>query len=241
MVTIKIDSYCPYRFVDFFAKPMSYEIDQTGAIAPDSNRDGLSDVEAVALGINPSNQPTSGITDFIGTQYLGLNAQSLATIPNCSNPTLATAGDVLTDCQRTALGLNILNYDSVSRGFPDSLAVYARISVLDKNVANQETAGDHLSTLAKIRQNLPINQTATPGIQLYAVQVTTDTQVSATDADSICYSFTVVAPRTLQLVGDLYTFYFISTSQTGTSNLVTKSLVVPANATGTQEYSYANL
>jgi hypothetical protein len=241
MVTIKIDSYCPNRFVDFFAKPLSYVIDKDGAMAPDSNRDGLADVEAVALGLNPTNQPPSGITDFIATQFLGLNAQSVATIPTCLNTILATAGDVLTDCQRSALGLNIANYDTVGRGFPDSLALFARLPLLDKNVANEETAGDHLTTLAKIRQNLPINQTATETIQMYAVQITTDTHISATNADSICYDFTTVAPRTLAPVGDLYVFYFISTDAKGATSLVTKSVVVPANAAANQEYSYANL
>ena len=52
------------------------------SVDPDSNADGLSDVEAVALGVNPNNQPTTGITDYLAVEFLGISPTALSTIPH---------------------------------------------------------------------------------------------------------------------------------------------------------------
>jgi hypothetical protein len=238
---IKIDSYCPFQFVDFFAKPMSYVIGKDGSVDPDSNADGLSDIQATSLGVNPQRQASTGITDYIAVEYLGIAAASLGTIPNCFNNIQATAGDLLTDCQRIALGLSIPLYDTVSRGFPDSLAVYAGVSPFNKNVGSQELAGDGMTSLQKIRQNLPVNFTATPAIKQLAVTIVTDTVVDTTAANSICYSFTVTAPRLMRPPGDVYEFYFIGTDKNGKTTLVTKGITVRPTDPSSEEYTYASL
>ena len=220
---------------------MSYKIGKDYTVDPDSNADGLSDVEAVAAGVNPTDQPTSGITDYLAVEYLGIAPTALATIPRCGNTVQATAGDALTDCQRRLLGLKINTYDTPGRGFPDSLAVFAGLSPADKNVANQELAGDGMNTLEKIRQNLPVNMTITSAAQQLAVQVTTDTVVNTSSANSICYSFTVVAPRLMLGGGDTYIFYFIGIDNTGNTSLVTKTITVAPNAPPVQEFAYASL
>lgn len=241
MVTVKIKNYCPNRLIDFFAKPLSYEISD-GQLLQDSNRDGLTDVEALKFNLSPYHAPVSGISDFIGIEYLGLSVAALSSIPTCLNPTQATSGDILTDCQKNALNLvPVFQYDPIGRGFPDSLAVLARIPLLNKSIAMQDLAGDGWSTLEKIKANLRPDQTVTPAAEALAVNYEIGSKVNPDNSNALCYDFHVTMPRAGISNGDLYEFYFIAADTSGTNVLTTKPLVVqptvPDGATLELEYA----
>jgi hypothetical protein len=236
MVTLSIKDYCPLNFVDFFVKPMSFEI-RDGSLQQDTNRDGLTDVEATAFGLSPFDQPASGITDFIAIEFLGLTASQLPSIPICPNSTQASSGDVLTDCEKNALGLVPVNvFDIAHRGFPDSLAVYARLPLLDSDIATEDLAGDGVETIQKIKWNLPPDETVTPQNMALAVSYSTQTYPSPIIPGTTCYDFTVTSPRAGVQNGDLYNFYFISTSislwATGTVAAGSHSMTSVSNASG---------
>jgi hypothetical protein len=211
-VIIKINDYCPLNFVDFFVKPMSFEI-QKGVLQQDTNRDGLTDVEATAFGLSPFDQPASGITDFIGIEYLGLTAAQLPSIPVCPNANEASNGDVLTDCQANALGLlPLTNFDTAHRGFPNSLALYARLPLFDSDIATEDLAGDGIETIQKIKMDWPPDETYSSEDSLLTVSYSTNTYQSTSIPGVTCYDFTVTSPRAGVPNGDLYNLYFISAS-----------------------------
>jgi hypothetical protein len=229
--------------VDFFAKPMSFEI-SNGQLLTDFNRDGLSDSEALNFGITPYDNPTSGITDYIALEYLGIAPKGLGQIPQCQNTTQSTSGDLLTDCQKTALGLTpVFEYDPVKRGFPDSLAVYARLPLFDKTIASKDIAGDGVNTLAKIKMNLRPDQFITSDAEALAVVYDIETVVNPKTPNSPCYTLTITSPRAVLDNGDLYEFYFISLDNTGKSSLTTKAIVVPPSVAdgASLEYEYEKL
>jgi hypothetical protein len=242
-VNLQVNNYCVSNFVDFFVKPMSFEI-QKGVLAQDTNRDGLTDAEAFFFGVSPFDQPASGITDFIGIEFLGQTAAQLPSLPICPSLTQASSGDVLTDCQKNALGLAPLTgFDTAHRGFPDSLALYARLPLLDSDVATEDLAGDGVDTIQKIKWNLPPDETVTPEVQPLKVIYSIATSPSPTNPGITCYSFTVYSPRAGVSNGDLFTFYFISTNTAGLETLVTKPVVVLATVPNgaTEAYDYDSL
>jgi len=91
----------------------------------DSDGDGLTDAEEIALGTDPTNPDTDGdgISDGVEVRLssLGFDPLKPNTVPQCSALELITDsdGDGLTDCEEKLLGTDASLVDSDGDGIPD--------------------------------------------------------------------------------------------------------------------------
>lgn len=101
---------------------------------PDSDGDGLSDIEEQGLGLNPI-EPDSDFDHYNdklehNLRTLGLDPQSPNTFADCPDPTIDTDGDGLMDCEEKLLGSDRTLFDSDADGFPDNIEFRAGTNML---------------------------------------------------------------------------------------------------------------
>jgi hypothetical protein len=94
-----------------------------GGFLPDSDADGLPDVEEELLGLDPRSDDTDG--DYYNDRLehllrtLNLDPTVTSTQPDCDDPTLDTDGDTLRDCEEKLLGADKTLFDTDADGYPD--------------------------------------------------------------------------------------------------------------------------
>jgi hypothetical protein len=104
----------------------------------DSDGDGLSDEEEMAIGTNPLLEDTDGdqfndrLEHLLTT--LGLDPLKTSTIANCPDPTLDTDGDGLRDCEEMLLGSDKTLFDTDADGFPDAVEFRVGTNLLSDDV-----------------------------------------------------------------------------------------------------------
>lgn len=92
---------------------------------PDTDADGLSDIEEDRLGIDPLSSDSDGdfYNDRLEHLLRTLNLDPLVpnTFEDCEDPTIDTDGDGLRDCEEKLLGTNKTLFDTDADGFPDKI------------------------------------------------------------------------------------------------------------------------
>lgn len=100
----------------------------------DSDGDGLTDEEELALGTDPMNPDTDGdgISDGVEVRLRALGFDPLVknAVPGCDDLTLDTDGDGLTDCEEMLLGTDPTLVDTDGDGIPDLVELHAGTNYL---------------------------------------------------------------------------------------------------------------
>ncbi len=100
----------------------------------DSDGDGLTDEEEIALGTDPTNPDTDGdgISDGVEVRLKALGFDPLVknVVPGCDDLTLDSDGDGLTDCEEKLLGTDPSLVDTDGDGIPDLVELHAGTNYL---------------------------------------------------------------------------------------------------------------
>jgi len=119
----------------------------------DSDGDGLTDEEEIALGTDPMNPDTDGdgISDGVEVRLKALGFDPLVknVVPGCTDLTLDTDGDGLTDCEEKLLGTDPSLVDTDGDGIPDLVELHAGTNYLI-NDASLDYDNDGTTNLQEI-------------------------------------------------------------------------------------------
>ncbi len=159
---INVLEYCPLNgrsLVNIFATNLSAIVSESEYLK-DTDRDGLSDnFEKTAelqlkYNISYNNKDTdgNGYSDLIG-YVLGMDREQQETFADCPDFERDTDGDLLTDCEEAALGLDPFDPDTDKDGIPDGLEVRYGLNAKDPLDAGSDLDGDGISNLEEIRSN----------------------------------------------------------------------------------------
>ncbi len=126
-LTFKVgESRRPYVFQSFYASNLSAP-PESGLGDVDSDGDGLTDAQEIALGTDPHNKDTDGDGFSDGVEvharHLGANLDPLRVDPGCQADQIGLDSDCdgLTDCDEALLGTSAQLVDSDFDGAPDGL------------------------------------------------------------------------------------------------------------------------
>jgi hypothetical protein len=101
---------------------------------PDTDGDGLTDIEEDELGTNAISGDTDGDSYNDRLEHLlrslGLDPLTAGVQPDCTDPTLDTDGDGLRDCEEKLLGTDRTLFDSDRDGFPDGIEFRSETNAL---------------------------------------------------------------------------------------------------------------
>jgi hypothetical protein len=129
------------------AKPTAH------GVMPDSDGDGLTDEEELALGTDPTNPDTDGdgISDGVEVRLtsLGLDPRRPDVIDGCDDPKKDTDGDGLTDCEERLLGSDPSLVDTDADGMPDLVEFWFGTNYLKRDDA-LDYDGDGTTNLQEI-------------------------------------------------------------------------------------------
>jgi len=125
-------------------------ISRAGQALPDSDGDGLADVDEAALGTDPQNPDTDGDHLMDGVEVrMGLNPLQQDAITAC-NPLLDTDGDRLNDCEERVLGTDPCMGDTDSDTLPDLVEALAGTNPLQPE-RTQDTDRDGYTNIDEIQ------------------------------------------------------------------------------------------
>jgi VWA domain-containing protein/thrombospondin type 3 repeat protein len=109
---------------EFFASNRN-AVPQGDSLMVDTDADGLTDDQEIAIGTDPLNPDTDG--DYFNDRLehilrtLRLDPIATSSIADCPDPTIDTDGDELRDCEEKLLGSDKTLFDTDADGFPDGL------------------------------------------------------------------------------------------------------------------------
>jgi len=125
-------------------------------LEPDSDGDGLTDREELAMGTDPTNPDTDGdgISDGVEARLtsLGYDPKVPNVIPGCDDPTLDSDGDGLTDCEERLLGSDPSLADGDADGIPDLVELWAGTNFLRRD-DSLDYDGDGTTNLQEVLQH----------------------------------------------------------------------------------------
>ncbi len=211
-------------------------------LAPDSDADGISDWDEIALGSNPNayDSDGNGLGDGVEVKLYAkpcLNATCAAPgtgTSQCSTfrDPLGAAGmvdtdlDDLNDCEEVLLKSDRRDPDTNSDFIPDGVALRAGIQVIEPSSASTvDPDVDNLSDYNEVKYNSPIgiNNSQVPNLRL--TQYTS--RMTSSDATQDCYHFDV---HNLVFQGstDRMRVYIIEDTKVLSSRKVIRRAEVPA-------------
>lgn len=142
----------------------------------DSDDDGLRDLPLFAVGFSLAGNGRAIYQNLLN---------------NCANSQLDTDFDGLSDCEeRLITSTRTDNFDTDGDGIPDELELRFGLNPLDAADAVPSPGGDGLRNIQKVKFNLEIAQTATPGISAYFPEYSVQPEVSNDPAKS-CFTLKV--------------------------------------------------
>jgi hypothetical protein len=194
-----------------------------GTFAPDSDGDGLSDAEELALGSNPLNPDTDGdgYGDLLESRYPA-NFHILTPDPGCPPSARGDQdGDGLLDCEEIYIGTAQGLYDTDADGAPDGIEwlMGTRPSTSDMN---DDPDRDGLTNGAELRAHTDPNVADADDLSDRAQRFTLQSQGAPVGGRS-CYDFRVEnihLAETLALPG----------ADAGINNIVLTAAEVPFDA-----------
>jgi Bacterial TSP3 repeat len=155
-----------------------------GKPQPDSDGDGLTDLEESQIGTDPTNPDTDG--DGVGDkiEYSLMYKKSIfdpkspAKFPECSNikrPFPDSDGDGLNDCEEAVVGTDAYLQDTDGDGLPDQLEVLRGVyPLVDDRLF--DTDGDGMLNGRELEQGTDpnVNDSAAAATYAYSISVTSD-------------------------------------------------------------------
>ena len=114
-----------YKVYGFFADNENISLISDSDVAPDSDRDGLTDLYEIETGTDPLNidSDNDGIRDGIEARILNTDPKVFDNDFNCVFPLIDSDFDKLNDCEEDTLATDKNHYDSDGDGMPDGLEV----------------------------------------------------------------------------------------------------------------------
>ncbi len=146
-----------YRGTHFYIFSPNVRVSAQGKLEPDSDGDGLSDKDEIALGTDPTNPRTNGycLDSFLATTAFAERCQAFASSKSCDK-NLDSDGDSLNECEETLLGTNVNDFDTDGDSFPDFMEWIYGYNPL-KNDSEVDTLGDGVLNATKFAAGLPPN------------------------------------------------------------------------------------
>ncbi len=162
---------------------------RAGALMVDSDGDGLSDADELAIGTDPTNPDTDGdgISDGVEVK-VGMNPLVPDVIEGC-DPGQDEDGDRLNDCEEKVLGTDPCAADTDGDGLSDLVEVHSGTNPLVAE-GNQDQDGDGVSNAVEVTTHTD-PESADLAFRADRAQFTSFTATTPTPDGRPCYDFTV--------------------------------------------------